>query len=349
MLLPVFVAAALAASRTPSPPPPLAPCGGSPLATFVDPPALLAALAAPTVDAVSPWRAHVRSDVPVSLAPGVHAYPGDGIANWREVVVLAAGEQVTFVTREGPVNLVLTAPNSAFAPVVTRPVALAPSPEVAASPMHVDLTAGAEVKVLGGAAGFTEVSWSGEHLVATGWLPSDALGVAAVPCGMPDELHDVELNVGGAAIEVRDAPDGRLIALVSPNEEWMARSLGKTSRKSGAWTALVWTDGPMRVAGWVPSTRVKATARAHLYRTRHWVDTYSSEQPAETSVVLPAGAVLTADGSPFARLVEPAALTLVADAGGSVRVRLRTAWGSLEGETGCVTRSVVEGTLHCSP
>ena len=116
MLLPVLVAAALAA-RAPIPPPPLTACTVAPLPTSVDPPALIAALSAPDPEHVSPYRAQVRTDVPVYLSPDTRAYAGDAIAGWHGAVVLADGPVLTLLTREGPVNLLIGVDRSALAPV----------------------------------------------------------------------------------------------------------------------------------------------------------------------------------------------------------------------------------------
>lgn len=346
MLPLLLVLPALAA--TPAPPPPLVACPATPLAPL-DEPSRLSALAANAPAEVSAWVARTRTDVPVVVGPGVRAYPGNAFSDWRTVTVLSDGSTVTLLAREGPINLIIGVDRTALAPLITRPVALVAAPGQAPAPHHVDLVAGAEVKILGSEAGFTNIAWAGEHLTTTGWVPDDALGPIAAPCLLPDELHDVELLVGGPAIEVRDAPDGRVIAWVATQAGWMGRSLGKVRRKSGAWSAIVWTEGGMRVAGYVPSSRLQPTARAHLYRTRQWVDVYTPEAAVAPTVLLPAGAVLSSGSTPFAHSSQPVSLPLLSDDGRTVRVRLTTAWGSLEGTTPCERRTQAAGGLTCTP
>ena len=95
------------------------------------------------------------------------------------------------------------------------------------------------------------------------------------------------------------------------------------------------------------STRVKPTARAHLYSTRRWVDSYVREEPEGAVVSVAPGVVVTASGAPFARFIDPATVPLIKDHGDTVRIRLTTAWGSLEGDVTCPGRTT--GASQCSP
>jgi hypothetical protein len=352
-LLALGLLAPVAASAAPAP---LPVCAAPPPApSTLSPEAALAALNAPSIAALSPWRVNVPDGAPF-LVGASRVLPARGVSG--AVVLADDGETVRIVVEDASVRAILGVRHADLARAPTQPVALATMPGGPPGPVH--LAAGADVRIVGGAAGSVHVAWRGDGVDADGWIAPTALGDVWSSCDLPAHAGDAVVPDPGRA-------EARLVAVVStaPNGAPLAFLTGGVAPAVTAgpvrkgWRTVSLATPTVTIEGYAPADRLRPVPKVTLERRVARLATESSGR----TIVLAAGTLATAAGAPIARVRQDvlAGVTGATGSGtgatgsgdtgsGATQVALPTPIGAVDVTVACAHTDTAVGHLaRCAP
>jgi hypothetical protein len=288
-----------------------------------------------------PWRAVLANVGTWKLTRDEEwRQPIDGASSWVPFDVLVAdqaGDEVRVVAEREDLLYAVWIPLADLARVPVQTVALAPAP---GGPPDEDepgvrLAGGAPLETLEQQDGWTHVRTTAAEVKADGWVPDVLLGriYHDADFAVADETVDLEPAVG---LEVRDAPDGRLLAFLrsDPSLVMRVRALGPAQN---GWREIRYPTPVVVVHGWVQADGLATASAESPPGSTHTISTYHARGDFNWLQV-PIATEVTAvpDGEVFA--VTTAGTKLIVGAERSpnrTSITVRTIWGDAPGWVKC--------------
>lgn len=305
------------------------------------------ALTSATLPDDTPWRATVATIGPFELTPGKQTFsPGPG-GPFDTIVVSDEGAIVRVAEETGGIRFVVGVRREdlALRPNDRAPIQARPG----VTPINASVAfAGGTPLVLGATAeGATKVSWSEDGFSVDAWMPTASLGPTwQVTRWQKDgRFADVSLvdptgGDGGVAVELRDGPDGDVLATMRPDVALMLYAAGATKQ---GWRRVEVTTAAVHAFGWVRASAVQDVGPHGVGVGGGWGG------PRDTGplVVLAKGAALRAAGADvaFGATLRDVEVRLLKADGNRVTVSVNSAWGSVTGEVACKRLVRAEGEL----